>query len=227
MSNKIIHHPDSATLMAYAAATLPEALAAVVASHVSMCAQCRAEVVDMELIGAALFHDIPAVSDTETVSHARMSLPQDGYSSGVATLERPAVTAPAARSIDALPAPIAAVYGLSLDTIPWRRLAPGIWHYRLALREPGAGDLRLLKVAPGRALPDHGHGGSELTLVLKGSYSDVTGAYHHGDVQDVDESVEHQPIVGDDGYCICLIASERPAQFKSRLGRLLQPLTGM
>jgi putative transcriptional regulator len=63
--------------------------------------------------------------------------------------------------------------------------------------------------------------------MLEGSYSDVTGEYRRGDVQDVDEEVEHQPVVGEDGHCICLIASDRPARFKSLVGRITQPWTGL
>ena len=132
-----------------------------------------------------------------------------------------------AQSHDRLPAPIAATYGLSLDSIPWKRLGPGVWHHRLALRQEGDGDLRLLRIAPGRKMPDHGHGGAELTLVIEGSYSDVTGKYRRGDIQDVDEGIEHQPIVDKDGECVCLIASEHPARFKSLVGRLTQPWTRM
>ncbi len=224
MSKTIKHHPDSATLMAYAAATLPEPLAAVVSAHLAMCPHCRAEVADMELIGSALLTELP--SDVFDDAHAceravELVAADDG---GTATLERAAAPA---RAGNGLPAPIASVYGLSLEDIPWRRLGPGIWHHRLSLRDADSGDLRLLKVAPGRALPDHGHGGSELTLVIEGSYSDVTGCYQAGDIQDVDETVEHQPIVGKERDCICLIASESPARFKSRISRLLQPLTGM
>jgi putative transcriptional regulator len=68
---------------------------------------------------------------------------------------------------------------------------------------------------------------AELTLMLDGSYRDVTGVYSRGDVQDVDEAVEHQPVVGTDKDCICLIASVHPARFKSLLGRITQPWTGL
>jgi putative transcriptional regulator len=43
----------------------------------------------------------------------------------------------------------------------------------------------------------------------------------------VDDSIDHQPIVSPDGECICLIATERPARFKSLLGRLSQTWTGL
>ena len=126
-----------------------------------------------------------------------------------------------------LPGPIALAYGLTYADIPWKRLGPGVMHHRLPLSEGTTGDLRLLKIGPGRQMPDHGPGGAELTLVLAGAFSDATGHYGFGDLQDVDESVEHTPLTDDVTGCICLIASERPARFKSFVGRLMQPLTGM
>lgn len=217
MSSSIHHHPDSATLMSYAAATLPESLCAIVAAHVSMCPHCRAEASDMELLGAAVMLAAPARDRKSAVSLPPRPVDR--------LVDKAHYLAP--RDRDGLPGPIAAAYGLSFDTIPWKRLGPGVWHHRLALREETAGDLRLLRIAPGRMMPDHGHGGAELTLVLQGSYSDVTGQYRRGDVQDVDEDIEHQPVVSDDGACVCLIASEHPARFKSLVGRLLQPWTGL
>jgi putative transcriptional regulator len=126
-----------------------------------------------------------------------------------------------------LPAPVAAAYDLDLDRVPWKRLGPGVWHHRLALRNRSEGDLRLIRVAAGRAVPEHGHGGTELTLVIEGVFEDATGQYRRGDIQDVDDSIDHQPIVSPDGECICLIATERPARFKSLLGRLSQTWTGL
>ncbi|HRD76928.1 MAG TPA: ChrR family anti-sigma-E factor [Hyphomicrobiaceae bacterium] len=212
----ITHHPDEATLVSYAAATLSEPLAAVVAAHLAMCPRCRSEVADLERLGAALmFADTASPSETPLAPRRR---PPDTASF---------VGKPVQPIDERLPAPLALAYGLAWDEIPWRRLGPGVWHHKLPLCQPAEGDLRLLRIAPGRAMPEHGHGGSELTLVLEGSYSDVTGSYGRGDVQDVDSGVDHQPIVGKEAECICLIASERPARFKSLIGRLTQPWTGL
>lgn len=216
MSYTITHHPDGATLTEFAAATLAEPLAAVVASHVAMCPSCRSEVADLERFGAALMLDAKLPSPARPV-RVKSHLQEVGRT------EQWKVE----RSGELLPAPLVAAYGLTIDSIPWRRLGPGVWHHRLALRQEGEGDLRLLRIAAGRTMPDHGHGGAELTLMLDGSYRDVTGVYSRGDVQDVDEAVEHQPVVGTDKDCICLIASVHPARFKSLLGRITQPWTGL
>jgi putative transcriptional regulator len=215
MSTQIRFHPDPATLVSYAAGTLAEPLAAVVASHVSMCRHCREEVGNLELLGGMMMMagkpDSPAVAK----GAPRRQVPSD-----LAPVSR-------AQPSERLPHPISATYGLSFDSIPWRRLGPGVWHHKLALSPGTAGDLRLLKISAGRAMPDHGHGGDELTLVLDGAYADQTGEYRVGDIQDVDETVEHTPLADHHTGCICLIASERPARFKGWIGRLFQPFTGM
>lgn len=216
MSIAIKHHPDGTTLMSFAAATLAEPLAAVVAAHLSMCPQCRFEFADLELVGAALLDASPRRS-----GEAGLQAPRRPAVVGTRAAPRTGAAG------DRLPAAIAAAYGLSLAGIPWKRLGPGVWHHRLQLQQEGDGDLRLLRIGPGRTMPDHGHGGTELTLVIEGAYSDVTGTYRRGDIQDVDEGTEHQPIVDTAGECVCLIASEHPARFKTLVGRLSQPWTGM
>jgi putative transcriptional regulator len=218
VSMSITNHPDSATLMSFAAGTLSEPLAAVVAAHAAMCRSCRREIADMELIGSALM--LQTVSST-----------QPARSGSAEPLRQRAVrrepAAVGAETIDRLPSPIARTYGLTFATIPWKRLGPGLWHHRLSLSPGVEGDLRLLKIAAGRRMPEHGHGGSELTLVLDGAYSDETGTYRPGDMQDVDESTEHTPVADPNVGCVCIIASDRPARFKGLMARLVQPWTGI
>ena len=90
-----------------------------------------------------------------------------------------------------------------------------------------AGHLYLLKIAPGKAMPEHGHGGEELTMILAGSYRDCFGTFARGDVADLDEHVEHSPVVAGDEPCICLVAAEAPTKFKSFFAKLAQPFLGI
>jgi putative transcriptional regulator len=211
----IKHHPDVSTLMSCAAGSQPETLAAVVASHLTSCAACAREVARMERIGEALFDRIePTQLDrTAPVAAAR-------------ALE--ALDAPLAQVMPhgEVPFPLTSLIGLHLDDLPWKRLGAGLWHHPLPLSPNAKGDLRLIKVAPGHTMPDHGHGGVEMTLVLRGSYTDVTGHYGTGDVADLADDVEHAPVACAQEGCICLIASEKPARFKSVFARMMQPLAG-
>lgn len=219
MTSPIKHHPDTTTLMSFAAGSLAEPLAATVAAHLSLCPTCRTELRDMERIGAAVLSALPGAAASPRMPTTAQSL--------FAEASVAASVPQRARTSDRLPAPIAEHYGLGFDSIPWKRLAPGVWHHRLALSPNATGDLRLLKIAAGRKMPDHGHGGEELTLVLDGAYRDETGAYGPGDIQDVDSETEHSPVADDRVGCVCLIASEQPARFKGLIGRLMQSWTGM
>ena len=87
--------------------------------------------------------------------------------------------------------------------------------------------MRLLRIPAGKPVPEHGHGGRELTLVLSGSFSDSTGRFSRGDLEDADETLEHQPIAGEEEDCICLAVTDAPLRFKSRLLRLVQPVLGI
>jgi putative transcriptional regulator len=218
MTASITRHPAPDTLMSYAAGTLPEPLAAVMAAHIDLCPACRAEVRDLELMGALLLADTRATADQALPIPHRP--PADAPLAGA----RPAGRIGPA---DKLPAPIARHFGLTFETIPWRRLGPGLWHHRLPLSPGVVGDLRLIRVGPGYSMPEHGHGGAELTLVLHGAFCDATGHYAQGDVQNLDTETEHQPVADPVTGCICLFGIEQPTRFKNRLLRLLQPLTGM
>jgi putative transcriptional regulator len=209
----VSHHPDASTLMSFAAGSITEALAVVVASHVDQCAQCRRELTFMEMLGDTLVQSLPS-SRLERSAPVMKLRRQEA--------DTPARVEPALKSD--LPPSLARLVRMNLDDIPWRRLGIGVWHHRLPT---ATGDLRLLKVAPGRQMPEHGHGGSELTLMLHGSYADETGTYRAGDLADLDEAVEHTPIANAETGCVCLIASEKPARFKRLIPRIVQPLTGM
>lgn len=212
-------HPDSATLMSYASGSLGEALSAVVAAHIDMCPRCASETRRMERIGAAMFEALqPAPMTSATPSTASLA---------AMTIERPARAESRDDDTDAdVPRTLRKLAGPELDRVPWRRIGIGVWHYPLPLSPGVKGDLRLLKVAPGQAMPEHGHGGAELTLMLRGSYRDEIGTFHTGDLADLDDDVEHRPIADLKDGCICLIASEEKAKFRGLVARLFQPLTG-
>jgi putative transcriptional regulator len=207
----ITHHPDDSTLMSYAAGSLPAALAVIVAAHVGICLRCRDEVATMELLGGALLANLPGA----VLQRAEPRMPEAGR-------HRP-VTPPPIGSVE-VPSPLARLIGNDLDAIRWRWISPGLWQRRVPI--VGSGQLHLLKGAPNVALPKHGHEGGEITMVLRGTMLDTTERYRPGDVCDMDESVVHTPAAGADG-CVCIVAQERPARFRSLIMRLARPWHGM
>jgi putative transcriptional regulator len=212
---KIVHHPDIATLIGFSSGALGEALSLVVACHLDVCGACRGEVRRMNRIGGAIM-------EAATVEPLSAGTRIEALTAGhMDTVEQ------AATAVAGLPLPLARILGRPLADVAWKMLVPGVKHYPLPLSARAAGYLTLLKVSPGRSVPDHGHGGTELTLVLEGSYRDEHGIYRVGDLEDMDGDAEHRPVVEGEEPCICLIASESKAMFKGWAGRLIQPLTGM
>jgi putative transcriptional regulator len=218
----IRHHPDFSSLMCCAAGSQPEAFAAVIASHLSVCAECRAEVGRMEQIGVALFDALPPAD-------VNANAPVVAMRAGEAETEviaepRAAETGNVLRDV---PGPLVSVLGAQLDDLPWRWKGPGIWTHSVPLSEHADGELLLIKVAPGKKMPEHGHNGQELTIILRGSYTDKLGTFSVGDVADLDSDIEHTPVACPKEGCICLSARDGKLRFKSGLARLMQPLIGI
>ena len=84
--------------------------------------------------------------------------------------------------------------------------------------------VRLLHIPAGQAMPDHGHRGMELTLVLQGAFSDGVGRYNRGDVDAETEKTWHAPVAEAGLPCICLTATDAPLRFTGFIPRMLQPL---
>ena len=72
-------------------------------------------------------------------------------------------------------------------------------------------------------MPDHGHNGMELTLVLQGAFSDEDGYFARGDIEIAHEDVDHMPVADISQDCICLAVTDAPLRFKGLLPRLAQP----
>ncbi len=214
------HHPDDSTLMSFAAGSLPEPLALIIATHCSVCPTCAAEVKSMEQIGAAMFADL----EPQPLNGAAPTMALRGLESEVVTPGKSVANVDMNHDV---PLPLRHLIGDKLDDVQWQRLGLGVWHAPVLQHKPSRGDVRLLRVEPGRAMPEHGHGGSELTMILRGSYQDKIGRFGPGDVADLDDDVEHRPVADAQTGCICIIASEKQAVFKGFFARLIQPLTGI
>lgn len=215
----INHHLDTATIMAHAAGTLDEALSVVVACHIAMCATCRETSRQVSQLGGEILSGLSDTAVSETCRSKTLGMLD------TATLHRfPKSSNPAS----GLPAPLNVLLeGKNLDEIEWTRKAPGLALHDLAVSKAARGKLFLMRIAAGKAMPEHGHGGEEITLILSGAYNDSIGHFAMGDVADLDEDFEHQPVVEAGAACICLVATEAPTRFKSWPARLLQPLLGI
>ncbi len=207
---EITHHLPENLIIAYAACRLGHAFSVAVAAHVSLCMECRARLAAHEHAGGAVLEALPK----ETVSH-ELKLRT------MAELSAPArVGLPPPEHAGIYPGAVMAA--LKGRPPRWRALGAGI--RQCILTEDLEGSLRLLHIPPAQGVPDHGHGGLELTLVLQGSFSDETGRFGAGDIQVATEDMAHSPIAGGGMPCVCLAATDAPLNFRGWLPRMLQPI---
>lgn len=210
----IRHHLSDPLLMGYAAGSLPEAFSLVVATHVSLCDECRSRLGAFDALGGAVLDEAPEV--------------QMGANSLEACLARidaaPVAAAEAApkRSAGPLPAPLLDYIGGDLEQVKWRSLGMGVKQAILPT-EKGA-TARLLFIPAGQAVPNHGHRGTELTLVLQGAFRDESDRFARGDVEIATQADEHTPVAEAGVDCICLAATDAPLRFQGLVPRMLQPL---
>lgn len=214
MTPLIEHHIPDEMLAAYAAGRLTPAFDMVVAAHVSMCDTCRAALEAHEMLGGTLLEDStedPAAPVSDTLLDKMM-----------ARLDEPVPATGLAASNERFgifPGPVARALGHKPPK--WRAAGGGV--RQQILFEDGKGSVRLLYIPGGMAVPDHGHRGTELTMVLQGAFHDETGSFGIGDVEVADEMLEHTPIAMQGSPCICLAATDARLRFKSFLPRLAQP----
>ena len=98
----------------------------------------------------------------------------------------PAAAMPSRNTV-IVPAPLLDYIGGGLADVKWRSLGMGV---RQAILPTSKGaTARLLYIPAGQAVPDHGHRGTELTLVLQGAFRDATDRFGPGDVEIADRRV--------------------------------------
>lgn len=206
----IRHHISDPLLMAYSSGVLPEAFNLVLAVHLSLCDECKARLGAFDTVGGVL------LDSCETVAMANGSL-----AATLAKLTQPAPHVPPRKSNKILPAPLMDYVGGGLAAVKWRSLGMGV--RQAILPTDKAATARLLYIPAGQEVPDHGHRGTELTLVLQGAFHDKVAWFGRGDLEIANEDLNHQPIAEAGEDCICLAATDAPLRFNALLPRLAQP----
>ena len=207
------HHPGEDLLLAYASGSSDEALSLVIASHLVFCPRCRRDLAALEAAGGVLLSDL-----------APASLAVDALNRTLARLGEQETARRPAPVISSVPAPLRPYVGKDFSQVAWRRIAPGIAYHPFYSR--GRTRAQLIRVAAGHGVAEHGHQGSELSLVLEGGYTDETGQYAVGDFQTTSPEIVHTPTADADGTCIILAVTEAPLLFRGLLPRLIGKLAG-
>lgn len=210
----IEHHPPEEFLARFATGRLDRAEHIVIAAHVSMCARCRRFVAAFERLGGAALE----AAEPAALAAGAFDAVMARIAGGEAAQPAPAVPRPR-RAEDAGLPKVLDLYDIGRV----RRVAPGLSMRPIVI--PGAGKSRafLLRSEPGTRMLEHTHTETELTCVLQGSFSHEGGRFGPGDFDLGDDSIDHQPVVGAEEVCVCLVAMSGKLRINGLLGRLIEP----
>lgn len=208
------HHLPDELLMAYSAGSLPEAFNLVVASHVSLSDDSRIRLEAYDAVGGAVLDTCETAEMSEGSLEATLALISRQPKDAILTERRVAKKG-------VFPQPLQDYVGGDLDDVNWRPVGMGV--KQAILKTTKDATVRLLYIPSGMAMPDHGHAGTEMTLVLKGAFEDEVDHFGRGDIEVADQELHHTPVAVGPEDCVCLSATDARLKFSSLLPRLAQP----
>jgi putative transcriptional regulator len=122
-----------------------------------------------------------------------------------------------------LPPSLQRYVGHDFEDLGWRATS-GVKQSVIAAGD--FGEASIIRIRAGKRTPAHGHRGLEVTLVLKGGFSDGYGQYRPGDICVADESVEHQPIADPGEDCVVFVVRAAPMKLIGTVDRMIQLFLG-
>ena len=212
----IKHHPADDVLLKYVGGHYDTAFNLVLAAHVSVCKKCQKTVDLHQGVGGQIL---------EAESLSSMSVSADSLLDDMAVVDEPVseMKPGYSKSLKAgIPSILNHYLPNEFDQLKWQKLSPGIKQHIVKL--DGGASARLIQIAPGKAVPPHGHSGEEMTLILSGGYYDGDEAYSQGDLHLADHEAPHEPTAMEDKPCLVLAATDSPLIFQNWIPKLLQPL---
>ena len=219
---KIIHHLSDELLLDYSSGALSEAWSIAVAAHLSKCSHCRATYSKLEEIGGALLSGSCSVDLSDDIFESVLDRLDDDEK----FIDGKTRESFESGSAFGIPTVVTDYLPTGFTKLPWKNLGLGVNQIVLDTKDKSA-TARLLKIPAGKKVPHHSHHGRELTVVFSGGFTDVTGDYGPGDIQELSGDVEHQPWVREGEDCICLAVTDAPLKFSNVAVRLAQPLIGI
>ena len=195
-------------LAQYAAGHLAQPLHVLVASHLAMTSKNRGFVSSLESLNGAGLEK----AEPQTLGNRERML-NHIFASQQTSASRP--------SHDQIfPAPLHRFIGKNLDQINWRRRILGLRDYEIGTKNGFEANLFWIKA--GHRIPSQTHEGSEVTLVLKGAFSDQNGIFRRGDIAIADAEVDHRPVASKDEDCLCYAVTDARLRLTGPLGRVIE-----
>ena len=201
-------------LLDLASGAAPEPVALCVATALELNPDAQLPYARLTALGGAMLESLPVADPVDEALLARLLDRLDS--------EPPMPEVKAESGSGDIPLALQPYLGSRFDGLQWRQVIGGVEEVVLPLTMAGF-RTSLLRIAPGRAMPQHRHGGQELTLVLQGSYDDCNGHFGVGDLEVADVEDEHKPVADARMGCICLAVQRAPMRLSGFIGWFINP----
>ena len=208
-------HPDENYLTEYSAGSLSTAQSICIATHLEYCNHCQQFIDMLNNIGGSLFDNISDTSVSDDVLDILMNRIKSEHVDKDIEFHR---QQPDTKTD--LPVIINRLVKRN-DKLNWKKLTSSLQVARLATGQDQF-EVSLHNIKAGGRVAEHDHKGTEITVVLKGSFSDANGVYQQGDFLLKEPGQVHRPIASQDTDCLCLTAVDMPVQFTG-IASILNP----
>ena len=198
--------PDETLLVEYASGALSTAPSIAVTTHLKYCDKCRNAVGALGFIGGSLLECL----EEEEVSEGLLGQVLDRieileeHPSSLESKKQVATVDPVAAGLPEFVRNL-----LPSERLSWRNLTSSLEVAPIQIGERDF-ELSLHRIHPGGKAPEHDHRGKEITVVLRGSFSDEDGVYHPGDFLVREQGDTHRPYAARNEECVCLSVLEAP-----------------
>ena len=212
MNSTVKHHPDTRLLNEFASGSLPLAQSACLSVHLHFCDHCRRQTQQLQQVGSELFSALePQQVDDDMLDSLLDRLDEEAP-----------LTYSNERDEDGGPVLVKRLMTGDYEDLAWKRVNSALQIAHLRTGDPEH-EFALYHIKAGESIPKHTHRGTELTLVLEGSFSDEEGVYQQGDFLMRDAEDVHTPTASRTADCICIGVLDAPIRFKPWNYRVLNP----
>ena len=208
------HHPDTRLLNEYSSGALPLAQSACVSLHLKYCEQCQRAHQRLQQLGSALFEELAPQQVNDSLLRTVMArLDEEPEPLSYSNREE---------DRDSYPGLVQRLMAHDYEDLEWQKITSDLRISRLRTGDVD-NEFALYHIKAGGSIPKHTHKGTELTLVLDGSFSDEEGHYGQGDFIMRDAEKIHTPTASQDRDCVCIGVLDAPVKFTEWKYRALNP----
>ena len=207
----IKYHPKHETLLNFAAGNLSPAYISAIDVHTKFCSGCASLASQFEQLGGVSIEN----QNNQSVDTSFNQLMEKILASKPVTQEQASSVA----QIDHIMR-YATLHSRhsKLKNDKWIKVARGISDQKIYCNDRKY-RTRLIRINAGTKIPTHTHQGQEITVVIKGSFSDTYGSYKAGDYLVRDGSYQHAPYADSD--CICYAITDAPLHYTGFFGPVI------